>query len=229
LARGYLGDPNATAERFVVADPWGAGSVRLYRTGDIGRWTPTGVVDLLGRADDQVKVRGRRIEPGEVESVLGEHPVVRSVAVVVVGEGPGARLVAHVEPEMAVDDLRTFAEERLPPSLVPSVVVAHQRLPRGSTGKIDRSVLADLEVAIPTAGAPRSPSGPVETVLAGIWADVLGLDEVGATDDFFDLGGDSLLSIRIMARAHQAGITISPQLFFEHPTIAGLAAVLGDD
>lgn len=229
LAQGYLGDPNSTAERFVVADPWGAGPVRLYRTGDIGRWTATGLVDLLGRADDQVKVRGRRIEPGEIESVLGEHPGVRSAAVVVVGEGPGARLVAHVEPEVAVDEIRAFAEERLPPSLVPSVVVAHRDLPRGSTGKIDRSVLADLEVAIPTGRSSRPPSGPVETVLAAIWADVLALDEVGATDDFFDLGGDSLLSIRIMARAHQAGITISPQLFFEHPTVAGLAAAIDGD
>jgi amino acid adenylation domain-containing protein len=229
LAHGYLGDPASTAERFVVADPWGMGPVRLYRTGDVGRWTANGLLDLLGRMDDQVKVRGRRIEPGEVESVLAEHPAVRSVAVVVVGEGPGARLVAHVEPEVGSDELRAFAAERLPPALVPSVVVAHHDLPRGSTGKIDRSLLADLDVPMPEGRSSRPPSGPVETALAAIWADVLGLEEVGATDDFFDLGGDSLLSIRIMARAHREGLSITPQLFFEHPTIAGLAALVDGD
>lgn len=228
LARGYVGDDRLTAERFPTLDPWGRGPERLYRTGDLGRWLPDGTLDVLGRLDDQVKLRGMRIEPGEIEAALVAHEGVRAAGVVVVGEGAGARLVAHVEGSVDADTVRRHAAERLPPAMVPTVVV-HDHLPRGGTGKVDKTALSEVEVPSSVGDDDREPVGPVEATLARIWAEVLEVERVGVDDDFFDLGGDSILSIRILARAHEAGLEITPRQFFDHPTVAELAAVIDAD
>jgi len=228
LAQGYLGQAEMTEERFaqhqIVEEP----RVRLYRTGDIARFLPNGIIDLLGRADHQVKIRGQRVELGEIEMVLIEHSSVRDAAVVMrAGDGHAASstLVAYVEAtDVDVDELRAFVANRLPNAMVPTTIMPLEALPRGATGKVDRASLPDPVTAAvaakPEVVAPRS---AVEKELAAIWASVLGVDSVGATDNFFELGGDSILSIRIIARAHQAGLAITPKQFFDHPTVAGLA------
>ena len=233
LARGYLDHPELTAERFVYHDVAGQGSVRLYRTGDIARFLPDGSIDLLGRIDHQVKIRGQRIELSEIEMVLREHPEVGDAVAVALpragNEGGSTSastvLVAYVESAADGALLRQFLAERVPDVMVPRVVVALEVLPRGSTGKVDRAALPDPgHIELEGDGESVAPTSDVERRLAEIWAAVLGLESVGATDNFFDLGGDSILSIRIIARAHEAGLAITPRQFFEFPTIAELAS-----
>ncbi len=228
LARGYLGRPELTAERFIEVDVPLVGPTRLYRTGDLARYLPDGSLDLLGRADHQVKLRGQRIELGEIEMVLRQHPGVRDAVVVLDHPAEPHRsagaLGAYVEGEADIDDLRGFVAQRLPQVMIPGLWVVVGALPRGATGKIDRGSLPAFGDAPSEAGSEFvAPHGPVEQQLAAIWESVLGIEPIGATDNFFELGGDSILSIRIIARAHQAGMTISPKQFFEHPTVAGLA------
>ena len=229
VARGYLGRPDLTAEAF-IADPFGGDGGRLYRTGDLARFLPDGNIELLGRADDQVKIRGFRVELGEVEAAIAAHPLVRQAAVLLHRDGARTRLVAFVvgrEPTRA-DDLRAFVGERLPAYMVPSVFVPLDALPVNANGKVDRKALAampwDAQAgAEDTYVAPRT---AVEEQLAAVWQAVLGLsDPVGVQDDFFSLGGDSILSLQVVFRAKQAGLSLTVRQLFEHPTIAELAPV----
>ncbi|HYO12017.1 MAG TPA: amino acid adenylation domain-containing protein, partial [Thermoanaerobaculia bacterium] len=205
----------------------GAGE-RCYRTGDLARFRRDGTLEFLGRADDQLKVRGYRIEAGEIEAALAGHPAVREAAVVVreVGEG-GRQLVAWIVAEGEADEraLRAFLAERLPAYMVPAAIVPLPELPLTPNGKVDRRALAQREVAAPGGSGSAAPRTPAESALAAIWAGLLGVERVGVHDNFFRLGGDSILGIQVVARARQAGWVITPQQIFEHQTIAALAAV----
>ncbi len=238
VARGYLGRPALTAERF-LPDPFSGdprGEDRLYRTGDLARWRPDGTLDFLGRADFQVKVRGFRVEPGEVESALLGHPGVREAVVTAAKEAAGGhRLVAWYVPEgadgPAPAELRAHLRESLPEHMIPSRFMPLKKLPLNANGKVDRRALPSPEAG--PAGeadtAPRTPPrNPVEEVIAGIWEDLLGLDHpVGVDDDFFYLGGHSLLVIRLLSRLRQAfGADLPVQRVFAAPTVAGLAAAI---
>ncbi len=226
LARGYLHRPALTAERF-VADPFGPAGTRMYRTGDIARWNRDGTLQYLGRGDDQVKVRGQRIELGEVTAALLAHPGVARAAVDAGGDTPGGRLAAYV---VAVDgveldpgDLRAHLARRLPDAMVPAAYVVLDALPLTPTGKLDRRALPAPEPQPTQPG--RAPAGAAERALCELFAGVLRLDAVGADDNFFALGGDSILAITLVSRARRAGLAIRPRHVFEQPTPALLAAV----
>ncbi|MEV6520489.1 amino acid adenylation domain-containing protein [Longispora sp. NPDC051575] len=211
LADGYLGAPELTAARFVTL-----GGERFYRTGDRARWTRDGQLDFLGRLDGQVKVRGYRIEPGEIESRLLGHPGVGG-AVAVVRDGA---LVGYVVGDAPHADLRAHLAATLPAHMVPTAFVTLDRLPLTANGKLDRRALP-----APAPPAPgRAPATAAEDLVAGIWAEVLGLAHVGADDDFFALGGHSLLAVRVVARLRAAELDVSVRTLFAHPTVAGLAA-----
>ncbi|MFC5288833.1 non-ribosomal peptide synthase/polyketide synthase [Actinokineospora guangxiensis] len=222
VARGYLRRPGLTAQRF-VADPFGAPGERLYRTGDRARWTAGGQVEYLGRADEQVKVRGFRIEPGEVEAALREHPDVADAAVVAAEHNGHTRLVAYVTPARDTAALRVWLRDRLPDYMVPSVFVPLAALPMSTAGKVDRRALPapDFGALLDTAYvAPRSAE---ERALAQVWAQVLGVERVGVEDNFFSLGGDSILSIQVVSRLRERGLRTSAKDLFLHQTIAELA------
>jgi amino acid adenylation domain-containing protein len=224
LARGYLGRPGLTAERFVPDAFSGVPGARLYRTGDRARWLASGELEYLGRLDEQVKVRGFRIEPGEIETVLRGHPGVDEVAVVVREDAPGERrLVAYVAGDAEAEGLREHARRSLPDHMVPGAFVRLDRLPLTPGGKLDRRALpAPEHAAEERYVAPRTPT---EEVLAGIWADVLRLDRVGVADSFFELGGHSLVAARVVARIRDAlGVELPLRALFEAPTVASLAA-----
>ncbi|MGI8332310.1 amino acid adenylation domain-containing protein [Actinomadura scrupuli] len=232
LARGYLGRPALTAERF-VACPFGPPGARMYRTGDLVRWTPQGVLEYLGRLDHQVKVRGHRIELGEVESVLARHRAVAQDAVVARQEtGGDVRLVAYVVPAPGTTcdpaTLRAFVARSLPDYMVPAAVIVLDELPLNPNGKLDRAALPAPDFsAYVTAREPRTPD---ETVLCEIFAEVLNLPKVGIDDGFFDLGGDSLMATRVVSRARAALDTeLTIRALFEAPTVALLAARLAGE
>ena len=229
VARGYLRAPALTARRF-VPDPLGAPGARMYRTGDLGRVRPDGGLDYLGRMDQQVKIRGHRVEPAEVEAALRRHPQVRAAAVTSDQDASGAaRLVGYLVPRAGEQspeaaELRTFLLEHLPAYMVPAVFVALAELPLTSNGKVDRLRLPAPGAAAALSGEWVAPRTSAEAALAGVWADVLGIDDIGATDDFFALGGDSILGLQVVARARNAGLWITPIQLFDFPTIAELAA-----
>jgi amino acid adenylation domain-containing protein len=230
VARGYLGRPDLTAERF-VPDPFStAPGARLYRTGDLARVRPAGTLEYLGRSDQQVKIRGHRIELGEIEAALGLHPAVAQAAVVARGDRLAAYVVLdrtdRTDPTDPKTGLSSWLREKLPGYMVPSAFVFLAALPLTPNRKVDRRALPVPEaLAAGTAGgAFVAPRNPVEEVLAGIWAEVLEVERVGIDDDFFALGGHSLLAARIASRAARALGTESPvRWIFERPTVRGLS------
>ncbi len=236
LARGYHRRPELTAERFVPCPPWAAleePGARLYRTGDRVRLLPDGAVEFLGRIDGQVKLRGFRIEPGEIEALLARHPAVAEAVVLVREDAPGdRRLVAYVVPRgerPAAGELRQFLKQSLPDYMVPSAFVPMAALPLTPNGKVDRRALPapDADRA-PEEGfvAPRT---PVEEVLAGLWAEVLGVERIGVHDSFFELGGHSLLATRLASRLRGVfGVELPLRTLFDRPTLAELAAAVGE-
>ncbi|GGQ08010.1 non-ribosomal peptide synthetase [Streptomyces roseolilacinus] len=228
VARGYRNRPELSAERF-PADPFGPGGTRMYRTGDLVRVLPDGQLAYVGRADHQVKVRGFRIEPGEIEAALRALPGVADAAVVARTDPQGgARLVAHVVltegRPLDAADLRDRLRLTLPSYMVPALFVRHDRLPLTANGKVDRAALR--AVAGDAAAAPAGhvpPRGAAEEALARVWAEVLGVERVGRTANFFDLGGDSILALRVIGLARSAGLALTVPDLFRAPTLGDLA------
>ncbi|MDD5273098.1 MAG: amino acid adenylation domain-containing protein, partial [Methylovulum sp.] len=235
LARGYLNQPELTAEKFIAypfsADP----AARLYKTGDLGRYLPDGAIDFLGRVDHQVKLRGFRIELGEIEAVLGQYPGIKEVAVIVREDVPGdKRLVAYLtQPPQGQPDikaLRGYIKAKLPDYMLPSAFVFLANLPLTANGKLDRN-------ALPAPGHARSeqaqsytpPKSPAEAALAAIWLEVLGIAQLGSHDNFFDLGGHSLLALVLCTKIEaKMGMPVPLELLFQCPTVSQLAKALAE-
>ncbi|MGH3903550.1 MAG: amino acid adenylation domain-containing protein, partial [Pseudonocardiaceae bacterium] len=231
LARGYLGRPGLTAQRF-VANLFGPVGSRMYRTGDLVRWTAEGELVFIGRADEQIKIRGFRVEPGEIEAVLRRHPDVAEAVVVVRPDQTGTkRLVGYLVPadeaELGVTELRALVAAALPDYMVPSTFVTLGQLPRNRSGKLDRRALPEPAFTSAPAGGYVPPRTDTERVLADIWAQVLRIERVGVEDNFFELGGDSILSIQVVSRARQAGLMVTTRDVFAAPTVGLLAAQVG--
>ncbi|HEX4788247.1 MAG TPA: amino acid adenylation domain-containing protein, partial [Actinospica sp.] len=223
VGRGYHGRPGLTVERF-TADPYGPPGSRMYRTGDLARWNGDGRLEYMGRGDAQIKVRGFRVEPGEVEAALTAHPEVAQAAVIARTVGNGRLLVAYVVPsgETSAAQLRRFVAERLPEFMVPAAFTLLDRLPLMPNGKLDRAALPEPEF---TGTAYRAPATAREEALAKLFAEVLGLERVGVDDGFFALGGHSLLATRLISRARaEIGIELPISKIFDLSTVAALAA-----
>ena len=231
LARGYINRADATAEKF-IPNPFSSCGERLYKTGDLARHLGDGRIEFLGRCDDQVKIHGYRVEPGEIEIALRKHPVVaESVVLAREDDHINRRLVAYVvtreRESVSAADLRAFLKDRLPEYMTPSAFIFLDRLPLTLNGKVDRQALSAMDYSRPDGRVFAPPRNQVEETLARIWSNVLGVDTVSVNDNFFDLGGDSILSIQIIARANQAGLGLTPRQLFEHQTVAELAMVAG--
>src|SRR5690606_21245712 len=231
VALGYVGDPERSATSF-LPDPFSGGSARMYRSGDDGRWSPDGTTLFAGRSDDQVKVRGFRIELNEIATALLRHPSLRAVHVAAPRLAAGERqIIAYVAPNgapgPASSDLRQFLEALLPSHMLPQAYVTVDALALNQNGKIDRKALPSVEVhhfdRSEQAVAPRNEK---ERCLHAIWKKILGLDIVGIHDNFFHIGGDSILAIRMAARAGDAGLKLTPADIFKLQTIAQLAEAL---
>ncbi|MEU3253491.1 amino acid adenylation domain-containing protein [Streptomyces sp. NPDC006997] len=227
VARGYRNRPELTAERF-LQDPFGAPGTRMYRTGDLVRVLPDGQLAYVGRADHQVKIRGYRIEPGEIETALRALPGVTDTAVVARRDGGTARLVAHVvTPEgrpLDAPALRDRLRLTLPEYMVPALFVRHERLPLTANGKVDRAALTAVRPTTTGPAAYAAPEGPTEGALAEVFGQVLGVEQVSRTDNFFDLGGDSILALRLVGTARLAGLAFTVADVFRARTLADLAA-----
>jgi microcystin synthetase protein McyA len=227
LARGYLNQPELTSQKF-IANPFD-NSQKLYKTGDLARYLPDGNIEFLGRIDNQVKLRGFRIELGEVESVLETYPQIQQAVVMLREDTPGnKRLVAYLVTQnqsINMSDLRRFLQQKLPDYIIPSSFVILSTLPLTPNGKVDRKMLPAPEAELTREQEFVPPQTPVEQILATIWQDVLGIKQVSRYDKFFEVGGDSILSIQVVGRARQAGIKITPRQIFQYSTLAELAAV----
>jgi hypothetical protein len=233
VARGYAGRPALTAERF-VPDPYGPPGSRLYATGDLARVRANGDIEFLGRMDDQVKVHGWRVELGEIEAVIAEHPRVRQAVVALRDDAPGGRgLVGYVDwsgdASALTGELRRALAKKLPAALIPQAFVGIDHIPLGPSGKLDRGALpapggsgrADL-------GTPYTePRTPLETELCALWSELLGRERIGVEDDFFQLGGHSLLAVRAVSRMRAAfHLDLSVRLLFDTPRLRDLAAAI---
>jgi acyl carrier protein len=229
LALGYWNRAALTAERFVENPIAPEQSKRLYRTGDLGRWRGDGEIEYLGRVDGEVKLRGMRIDLGEIESVLVSHAGVREGAVVRVEEGGEARLVAYLVPEDAEKadgrELRRYLRSKLPEHMVPARFVKVAELPLLPSGKVNRRALATVEGVVLSEQGMVAPRTPVEQKLAGMWREVLKVGEVGVDQNFFELGGHSLLVLQVMVRIRREfDVELGVRTMFEEPTIAELAS-----
>ncbi|MCG1055176.1 amino acid adenylation domain-containing protein, partial [Mycetohabitans sp. B5] len=229
VARGYLNRPELTAERF-VRDPFSdEPNARMYKTGDLARYLPDGNLEFLGRNDHQIKIRGFRIEPGEIEACLAQHTQVREAVVLAMGEGQDKRLVAYVvaDPDDALAGiLRTHVAAALPDYMVPSAFVQLDAFPLTPNGKLDRRALPAPDAQAFAHQAYEAPQGELETTLAAIWSELLGVERISRHDSFFALGGHSLLAVRLMNRVAMLGIVLPLATLFAAPTLAGLAAAL---
>jgi amino acid adenylation domain-containing protein/non-ribosomal peptide synthase protein (TIGR01720 family) len=226
VAREYLNRPELSAERF-IADRWHAEGGSAYRTGDMVRWRSDGALEILGRFDDQLKIRGFRVEPAEVAAVLSAHSAVSHAIVVPRVDGSEKRLVTYVVPSTNVSatELRAYLRERLPDYMVPAAIVLLDRLPLTANGKVDRAALPPPDIR-PITEPVAPPRTAAEATLASVWADVLRLESVGIHDNFFELGGDSIRAIQMVSRAARGGVRLTPRQLFQHQTIAALSGVL---
>lgn len=233
VGRGYLNRPALTAERFIPDDFSGRAGARVYRTGDVAKWRANGELEFLGRTDDQIKIRGYRVELGEIECVLQSHPEVEQAVVIAGKDDRGeTRIIAYViRKDGAASDsipgLIEYAKAKLQDYMVPSAIVTLTELPLTVTGKLDRKALPH-----PERGEMKedytAPRAGTEEILCQIWADILGVPRVGIHENFFELGGDSILAIQVVARAREAGVQISPSQMFDYQTVARLAAQTGN-
>jgi len=226
VARGYLNRPELTAERF-LDDPFVAGE-RMYRTGDLGRWMPDGTIEYLGRNDQQVKLRGFRIEPGEIEARLLQHEGVREAVVVAREDEPGQkRLVAYCVArdgqEPSAHELREHVGQALPEYMVPSAFVQLEALPLTPNGKLDRKALPAPDGGAYAQREYEAPQGQVEQALAQLWQELLRVERVGRQDNFFELGGHSLLAVSLIERMRGQGMHTEVRTLFTAPTLAELA------
>jgi acyl carrier protein len=233
VARGYLRRPDLTAEKFVPHPFSSEEGARLYKTGDVVRYLPDGNVEFFGRVDFQVKIRGYRVEPGEVESVLEQHNKVREAFVMVREDAPGdKRLVAYLVPEkqatLDVSELRTFAKDHVPDYMVPSFFINLDVLPLTQNGKVDREALPAPDGARPEVGVSYvPPQSELERSLAGVWQEVLHLDKVGTQDNFFDLGGHSLMMVEVQNKLREVlQQDVSLVELFQYPSVGSLAKFL---
>ncbi|HEX6524000.1 MAG TPA: amino acid adenylation domain-containing protein [Streptosporangiaceae bacterium] len=230
VARGYAGKPGMTADRF-PPDPFGRPGARLYRTGDTVRVRPDGALCFMGRVDDQVKIRGYRIEPGEIRSVLLEHPAVGEAVVIAAGSDPADRqLVAYCVPAgdaiPPAEELAAHCAASLPDYMVPAVFVPLERLPLNANGKVDRAALPRPDLTRTAGPVFTPPRSPLEQQIAEVWRKVLELDQVGVHDSFFDLGGHSIRGVALVGALRAAGLDVGVRDVFEHRTIAELATVI---
>ncbi|MFB6982361.1 non-ribosomal peptide synthetase, partial [Streptomyces scopuliridis] len=232
MARGYVNRPRITAERF-VADPFGPPGSRMYRSGDLVRWLPDGNLDFVSRTDFQVKIRGQRIELGEIESATARYPGVAQALVLAREDIPGSkRLVAYVVPEAGApvpepDEVKSFVGRSLPAYMVPAAVLVLDVFPLTPNGKVDRRALPSPEEMAGEGTEGLAPRDPGEELVAGIWAEVLGLESVGVLDNFFDLGGDSILSIQVISRVREVfAVDLPARTLFDNPTVADLASAV---
>ena len=233
LARGYINRRELTAEKFIpnpFSDEPGA---RLYETGDLARYLADGTIEFLGRSDHQVKLRGFRIELGEIEAILGQHPDIREAVVLAREEIPdNKRLVAYLvvsqETTRSIDKLRSFLHGKLPEYMIPSVFVFLDKLPLTPNGKVYRQALPAPDQARPELEeAFVAPRNPIEEVLAGIWGEVLGLEQVGIYNNFFELGGHSLIATQVISRVRNTfQVELPLRRLFESPTVADLAVAI---
>jgi amino acid adenylation domain-containing protein len=227
VARGYVGEPELTAERF-FADPFAAGPSRVYDTGDLARWLPDGTLEFMGRIDEQVKIRGYRVEPAEVDSALRRHAGVRE-AITIAHAAPGGetRLIAYcaIGDGVAEEGLRGHLAEWLPEYMLPAAIVVVEELPRTPSGKVDRLALPDPDLVSADGADYVAPRTPLEEAVAAIWAQVLGVPRVGVEDDFFALGGHSLLATQVVAQVRSDfAVELALHSLFTYPTVTSLAA-----
>jgi acyl-CoA synthetase (AMP-forming)/AMP-acid ligase II/aryl carrier-like protein len=229
LARGYLNNPQLTAEKFIPNPFSDIDGERMYKTGDLARWLTDGNIEYLGRVDEQIKIRGFRIEPGEIEDVLKESGLIQQVVVLTAKAGGTNKvLVAYVVPKSNFDkaSLVSFLQQKVPDYMIPSVWVPMLQMPLTSNGKIDRKSLPAPDAQLKSGNDYIAPRSPLEQVLADTWQELLGIDKIGIHDNFFESGGDSIISIQVVSRVRRKGYDFQVADIFTHQTIAKLSALV---